>query len=172
MAGAPPSGAPEIRLSCGRCISRTETARLRDQPQPTIGLSRWCTWAGAWRSHLLLAIHCRSVFLPGERASASHGGIQTPCGETFQASRAPDARIRLAEGRVTPVRHRDQATRTDQTAHPQLHPGTIARHPADLCMPATSARLRNPEGSIPEAGNADRESIHAFSSSFSRYTFG
>ena len=37
-------------------------------------------------------------------------------------------------GWLTPVRHRDRATRTDKTAHPQFHAGPIARHRADLSM--------------------------------------
>ncbi len=46
----------------------------------------------------------------------------------------PCPRIRLAEGRLTTVRHSLSATRTSQTAHPQFQAGRIAPHPADWCM--------------------------------------
>ena len=40
----------------------------------------------------------------------------------------------VTEGWLTPVRHRDQATRTPQTAHPQFQAGRIAPHPATVSM--------------------------------------
>jgi hypothetical protein len=78
---------------------------------------------------------------------------------TFQPSSSSslDGRIRLSEGWLTPVRHRDRATHTEQTAHPQWQTGPIARHLAALYMPVhrlrlaphvqrTSRRKRNPTG--------------------------
>ena len=49
-------------------------------------------------------------------------------------NKQPAPRIRLAEGRLTTVRHSQYATRTSQTAHPQLHAGSLAAHPADWCL--------------------------------------
>lgn len=47
----------------------------------------------------------------------------------------PGTRIGLAtEGRVITVRHGKLATHTGETAHPQLHAGSIAAHLADQCM--------------------------------------
>lgn len=87
------------------------------------------------------------MFLSRERRAASHTGIQDACEETFQACRTPHARIGLGtEGRVTPVRHRDRATQTQQTAHPQLHAGKITPHPATVSM----LRARRGRG-IPKA---------------------
>ncbi len=55
----------------------------------------------------------------------------------------PCTRIGLAtEGRVMTVRHGKLATHTGETAHPQLHAGSLATHHADRCMFTGAPRTR------------------------------
>ncbi len=72
---------------------------------------------------------------------------------------SPHARIRVSERRVTAVRHGKLATHTGETGHPQLHPGSLTAHHADLCMPVQRLVLaprrgghtgasRHPKGAI------------------------
>ena len=46
--------------------------------------------------HRPLALKCGGLFLPGERLTASHEGIQQACGEMFQTPRTPSVRIGFA----------------------------------------------------------------------------